>query len=84
MLDNSDFDDTAGTVVFPQGSAAGDVHCMSIMIIDDNILELEEHFVVTASREDLFSNSMATVVIQDDDGKAKQIEDTLPILSSNL
>ena len=75
QVDGDDFNNTRGTVTFPSGSTAGEMICKSFRIIDDGIQEIDEHFIVTASREDLFSNSIATVVIQDNDGKCLQIED---------
>lgn len=68
FADNTDFGGTSQTVQFPAGSTAQERHCASFPIVDDATLEVDEHFIVRASREDLFSNSTATIVIQDNDG----------------
>ena len=68
---DTDFDDTPVSLSFPAGSSVGDIQCIPITIIDDNIQEDEEFFVVTSDREDLFSDSVATIVIQDNDSMTK-------------
>ncbi len=58
---------------FAPGSGAGTIQCIHLSIIDDQIQEIEEYFIVSADRDDLFSNTAATVVIQDNDGKFEQL-----------
>ena len=83
----TDFDATPGTVSFPVGSTVGDIECASFGITDDDIEELEEHFVVSADRNDLFFDAVATVDIVDNDGKLIKVlleEETTSITYSSL
>lgn len=69
FTDSSDFITATETVLFTAESTAGETHCASFTILDDDTVEANEHFVVIASQEDLFSNSTATIIIADNDSK---------------
>ena len=58
---------------FPPGSVDGDVDCVTVDVIDDDLLEADEQFFVTLSSPtggaNLAAPSMANVVILDNEGE---------------
>lgn len=71
-----DFDDTRMLLIFP-GSSQITQRCATFNIVDDDIGEPTEQFTVTASRAMFVGGQdIATVQIQDNDGKA--IEKLMP------
>ena len=58
---------------FPPGSVNGGVDCVTVIPIDDDVLEADEQFTVTLSSPtggaNLASPSMADVVILDNEGE---------------
>ena len=59
-------------VIFPVGSATGDIQCINITIIGDDILEDDETFTVMNTEEtvdfDLQADDEETITIVDNDG----------------
>ena len=50
-------------VTFPSGSSNGAIRCAEIIIIDDNILESHENFVVTFITSDTDVQIKGTTVV---------------------
>ena len=67
-IDEGDFASTPETLFFQAESLAGAVQCATFRIFDDTVQEGEELVTINADREDLFSDSSATIVITDNDG----------------
>ena len=66
---------TNAPVVFMSGDPLGMTACQNVPVIDDNVVEAEETFVVSASSSDpviISPTSQAEVNITDNDGESKQ------------
>ena len=64
-----DLDNTSKIILFSPGSAVGSSNCVSFNIIDDLTQESEEFFTITTDRNDLFNESVARIIIQDNDSR---------------
>ena len=71
-LAGTDYTGISTTLTFTNNSMDGDVECVSIAIIDDDALELDETFTMTLTTSEprvTFTNNDVTVItITDDDG----------------
>ena len=71
-LSNSDFHTVYSMETFTQGSRNGAAKCINILIIDDNVLEGNQTFVVTLTTLDsnvILENTVTTITIMDNDGQ---------------
>lgn len=69
-----DFGDVSQFLAFPASSAVGTTICATFSIVDDNIIEPVESFMVTATGGSILGDqNTIQVSIQDNDGKEKPI-----------
>ena len=71
-----DYESFSTTLTFSTGSGAGDSQCTLVQILDDDAVEDDENFVITATlvspNPDItVRQSSGTVTITDIDGKGK-------------
>ena len=73
ITDPGDFEEVREIpLTFFSGDAVGTIRCINITIVDDNAVELEEHFFVSLSSDDpvlIYPIEQSKVVIEDGDGK---------------
>ena len=76
-IDGSDYNSFFTTLTFSSGSSGGSSQCTNVQILDDNFVEDDESFFLSASLVSpipvgvTIDRSTATVVIQDNDSKWK-------------
>ena len=73
----NDYNSFSTTLTFPSGSSGGSLQCTDVQILDDNFVEDDESFLLSATLVSpipagiTIDRNTATVVIQDNDGKRK-------------